>query len=90
VAQSNLVEDAKALYAKGRKWLGGDEPKKVDPTWHAKAVNEATESFSKKAPEPAKSTGKRKVGGAAKDRTVAKRVAPKGGPRKLASKQYGY
>jgi hypothetical protein len=90
MAQSSpLIDAAKKYEQKFEDLLNKvPTPKKapVDTSWHDKSVNDANASFV----NASKSTGKRKVGGAAKDRTVAKNAAPKGGPRKRSGKQTGY
>jgi hypothetical protein len=82
MSQSNLVDDAKKV----GQWVEnkfGDPTKnagkKVDPSWHAKAVAEANESFAKTQAKPApladKNLGskKRATKGKASQKTAAKR-----------------
>jgi len=93
MAQSTLVEGAKRLAQKFEDTVSKvPTPKKTEPkvdtSWHDKQVAEANKSFAKQDAAP-KTAERRKVGGAAKDRTVAKNT-PKAAPRKASAKRSGY
>jgi hypothetical protein len=95
MAQSTLVEGARKLANRFEELVNKvptpkskSDEKKVDTSWHDKQVAEANKSFAKQDAAP-KTAERRKVGGAAKDRTVAKNT-PKAAPRKASTKRTGY